>query len=166
MCVSAFVGVHYGIGKRGLDIPGLFEGGAVVPVLWWWLSELWYLLATVLLKFSMGIFLLRIATAKPIRYTIYLILIATLAATGFFFFHFMFQCWPVSFFWQRLGFNDKAQGKCIPEDQILKSAYAYSAITCGVDFALCLVPVWMVSKLQLNRRTKFSVIGVLSLWCL
>ena len=33
MCVSCFIGVHFGIGMKGLDISDVLSGGAVNPVL-------------------------------------------------------------------------------------------------------------------------------------
>lgn len=33
MCVSCYVGVHFGIGMKGLDIPNVLSGGAVKAVL-------------------------------------------------------------------------------------------------------------------------------------
>ena len=113
----------------------------------------------------MGIFLLRIATQKKVRIVIWGIVIATVVATGYFFFQFLFQCAPISHFWNRPPISN-GKGKCLDTKIIMNSAYAYSAITCAVDFCLCIVPIFMVSKLQLHRRTKLSVMAVLSLWCL
>lgn len=33
MCVSCFIGVHFGIGMKGVDIPDVLSGGAVNAVL-------------------------------------------------------------------------------------------------------------------------------------
>lgn len=113
----------------------------------------------------MGIFLLRIATQKKIRIIIWVIIVCTVIGTGYFFLQFLLQCWPVSYFWTSI-LDRNSGGKCLKSTIIINSAYAYSAVTCAVDLALCVVPILMVSKLQLNKRTKLSVMGVLSLWFL
>jgi hypothetical protein len=56
-----------------------------------------------------------------------------------------------------------AKGSCLSTTLLLDIAYLYSALTIVVDFSLGLLPIVLVWNLQMNRRTKFAVGGILSL---
>lgn len=46
---------------------------------------------------------------------------------------------------------------------ILDITYFYSSVTICCDMALGILPAFLVWKLQMNRRTKFAVGGILGL---
>lgn len=56
-----------------------------------------------------------------------------------------------------------AKGSCLSTTLLLNIAYLYSALTIVVDFSLGFMPIVLVWNLQMNRRTKFAVGGILSL---
>jgi hypothetical protein len=112
------------------------------------------------LKFSIGLFLLRIAVTRTQKTIIWLVMIVTATISLYFFFLFVFQCWPVSFFWEQYT---GLQGSCINPDIITVSTYVYSAVSCCTDWTLCILPGFMVWNLQMNPRTKLSVSVILAL---
>jgi hypothetical protein len=112
------------------------------------------------LKFSVGIFLLRIAVERGQRITLYIVLAVSTIMSTYFFFLFVFQCWPVAYFW---GQYTGMEGHCIDTSIILKTTYAYSAVTCWSDWTFSILPVFIVRKLNMNPRTKLSVILILAL---
>lgn len=80
------------------------------------------------------------------------------------------QCQPVSYFWQRVRLitDQMAQvhGSCINLNPIIAMAYVYSGTAAACDFTLGLLPIWIVWRLQMNRRTKAALAGILSIGCM
>lgn len=80
-----------------------------------------------------------------------------------FFFFTIFQCTPVSHFWNRL---DLDSGKCIDVWVLIDIAYLYSVGAAITDFTIGILPAFMIWNLRMSRRDKIAVIGVLSLGCM
>ena len=51
-------------------------------------------------------------------------------------------------------------------DSLLGIVYMYSAVAAACDFTIGLVPVFMIRKLTMDRRTKMAIIGILSIGCM
>ena len=114
------------------------------------------------LKLSIGIFLLRLAVTKLQKYLLWGANLTTVVSSMYFSFLFIFQCWPVTYFWTQWA-GTGGKGKCIDTKIIINSIYVYSSISCTLDWAFCIFPSIVVWKLQLNLRTRISVIGILIL---
>jgi hypothetical protein len=111
------------------------------------------------LKFSIGIFLLRIAVARTYKIIIWAVIIVTEVYSTFFFFLFILQCRPSAYFWtQYTG----GEGTCINPKVTVDAFYVYSAISCVADWTLGIIPVFLVWNLQMNSRTKLSVAAILA----
>lgn len=110
------------------------------------------------LKFSIGIFLLRIAVNRTHRIIIWTTIAVTELYSAFFFFLFVLQCRPSAYFWtQYTG----GSGTCISPMVTVNATYAYSAITCVGDWILGIIPIFMVWNLKMNARMKLSVAMIL-----
>lgn len=102
-----------------------------------------------LIKLSIGIFLLRISV-KPIYVWILRISIVVVAvwSTVLFFWN-LFQCSPIEKQWDyRIGW-----GKCVHPDEIVNAAYAISALSIVSDFLY-------VSRPQIgafHKQTRYDV---------
>ncbi len=118
------------------------------------------MLSNVAIKISICVFLLRIAVSKVQRGILYTVMAVSVIMCTYFFFLFVFQCWPVAYFWEQYT---GAQGKCIDPKIITVSTYVYSAVTCWADWTCCILPGFMVWHLQMNPRTKLSVCVILAL---
>jgi hypothetical protein len=127
---------------------------------WWWTCELIYVLSNLFMKLSVGLFLLRIAVYRSQRIALWFVNVVTVIISLYFFLLFVFQCWPVSYFWEQY---EGMEGRCLSIKTITDSTYAYSVISCWADWTFCILPVAMVWRLQLNIRTKISVILILGL---
>lgn len=77
-----------------------------------------------------------------------------------FFFIFVLQCSPPKYFWEQYT---GGKGTCMDNAIIVKTAYAYSAISCWGDWVLAVLPVFLVWKLQMNPRTKLVVSMILAM---
>lgn len=112
-------------------------------------------------KVSIGWFLLRIAVKKLHSWIIYMAIFISVVAGGVFFFVTLFQCAPVSYFW-----NKRQSGTCINIEVIIGLAYLYSAFSVISDFTFAILPAFLVWNLQLKRRTKIALIPLLTMGCM
>jgi len=111
-----------------------------------------------MLKFSIGIFLLRLCVSPIQRAIVWFIIGTAGVVCTYFFFIFVFQCWPVAYFW---GQYTGMEGRCIDGTIITASTYAYSAMSCWTDWTYCILPAFMVWNLQMHRRIKITVCVIL-----
>ena len=112
-----------------------------------------------LLKFSIGVFLMRIAV-NPIQiYIIWVVMSVVGVFSIFYFFLIIFQCHPVAYFWAQYS---GLKGSCVNPSVIADSTYAHSAVSCFADWTLGTLPIFMVWDLAMNPRTKLSVAMILA----
>jgi len=112
------------------------------------------------LKASIAIMLLRLTVNQIHRWIIWICLGVTEIYGLFFFFLFVLQCRPSSYFWtQYTG----GKGKCIDPQITVNATYAYSAISCLSDWIFAILPCFMVWNLKMNSRTKVSVALILGM---
>jgi len=115
----------------------------------------------ILSKVSIGCLLLRIAIRKLHVWVIYGAMLISVVAGATFFFVTMFQCNPISFFW-----NKAQDGSCINSNVIVGLAYLYSVFSIISDFTFALLPGFIVWHLQVKRRTKLALIPLLTMGCM
>ncbi|KAF4455281.1 hypothetical protein F53441_2356 [Fusarium austroafricanum] len=151
-------GVHYGTGRHLKDISAENIPKAMQM---WWTCEPTYVLAGMAIKASIAIFLLRICVTKTHKAIIWTITVITELYSLFFFLLFILQCRPTSLFWLRYTPNPPP-GSCLDASVVAKAFYAYSALSCLSDWTYSILPMFLVWKLQMSRRTKISVVGILA----
>jgi hypothetical protein len=121
--------------------------------------EVVYILTTSVVKLSIGVFLLRIATAKRYIYIIWGSLVMTIIFGIVCFFLVLFHCQPVEYTWNRTMDG----GTCTSPKQVANVAFALSVMTIVVDWLYALLPIPIIWSLQMNRNLKLSVAFVLGL---
>ena len=118
-----------------------------------------YIFCTCLLKISVGFFLLRVAVDLKhiwiLRISMFLTIVFGLA----YFFMVVFQCSPVSAFWE---INPRAPDNCLPEGPIIVMTYTASCLNCIADWVFGILPGFIVWSLKMPRKTKILVIAILS----
>lgn len=124
----------------------------------WFFCEIFFTLATSLLKVSVGLFLLRVA-AQPVHiWIIRTVIILSAVFGGGYFFVMVFQCWPISNWWDL----NPAHKNCINPDIVIGLTYCVSALNIIADWTLGLLPIFIVKGLQLSIRQKRLVAIILS----
>lgn len=88
-------------------------------------------------------------------------MLVSVVAGGTFFFVCLFQCYPVSYMWDRIS----QQGKCVDNTVITILGYVYSIFSIISDFTFAIIPAFMVWHLQLKRRTKIALIPLITMGC-
>ncbi|KAF2110338.1 hypothetical protein BDV96DRAFT_501034 [Lophiotrema nucula] len=157
-CSFSIAGVHYGTGQHKTDLPVKnFQRG----MNYWWYCYLFYCVSMITSKLSIGFFLLRIAVKKLHAWIIYAAMFISVVAGATFFFVTLFQCHPISYFWDKLQ-----PGSCINVEVIVALGYLYSVFSIISDFTFAILPGFIVWKLQLNMRTKMALIPLLAMGCI
>lgn len=132
----------------------------VVISQFWWFCYIWYCVTMITSKMSIGYFLLRITVQKIHRMIIYVVVFLSVFTGLIFFFVTIFQCNPVTWFWYKHG-----DGMCVDPKIIAALTYLYSAVSVICDFTFALMPLHMISGLQMRRGTKYALIPILGMAC-
>lgn len=157
-CSFSMAGVHFGTGRHHKDLPNENVHKAMN---YWWYCYLFYSVTMITSKLSIGWFLLRIAVKRIHSWIIYASMFISIIAGSVFFFVTLFQCRPISHFW-----NKDISGRCINPNVVVGLAYLYSAFSIVSDFTFAIIPAFLVWNLQLNRRTKIALIPLLTMGCM
>lgn len=120
-----------------------------------------YATSNMIIKLSICFALLRFVI-EPIHKTLlYMIVASTSISSIVFFFVFIFQCIPVSFFWTRSQGN--TDGKCLNPVIVVMGTYIYSVISVLCDWSMAILPWILVRKMKMVSREKILVTFVLAM---
>ncbi|KAL2062255.1 hypothetical protein VTL71DRAFT_6521 [Oculimacula yallundae] len=153
----ALLGISHSMGMHLAEIP--LEN--LTPAMMYWFStELAYVLATCALKMSVAVFLLRIAVKKSHKIILYTTSAGVMIFTVGYFLFLVFQCSPIDYFWNQFSLKP---GSCLDPELVGALTYAHSGLNAFADVVLALLPVIIVSKLQMSPRTKLTVSIIMSM---
>jgi hypothetical protein len=127
------------------------------------IGQLFYIVGTTVVKFSVAVLLARIAPTPFYRYLLWFLAVSMSMYNFLMFFICVFQCQPYSYTWTRmLG----GPGSCMSEQVIINMAYTFSALDIFFNFAFGLLPIPMLWNVQMTRGAKACLYFVLGLGCL
>jgi len=109
-------------------------------------------------KVSIGCFLMRLITKRLQKWIVYGAMFISALAGIVFFIVTIFQCAPVSYFW-----NEEQPGTCIPPDVIIGLAILYSVFSCISDLTFAILPGFLVWSLKMKLRTKLALVPLLAM---
>ena len=99
---------------------------------------------------------------KWYRYILYILIITGAGLTLFVIFGLAFFCHPANFFWDM--YDGTEHGECRPIHQLSIGSIVYSCWVLIADSVLGLVlPIVLLKDLQMDKRTKFSILCILGL---
>ncbi|PYH89014.1 hypothetical protein BO71DRAFT_466207 [Aspergillus ellipticus CBS 707.79] len=162
-CACQITGSLYGTGKHFAE---LTANQRIHAMEYWWLCEVAYCFGSILCKCSICVFLMRITVKRAQLISLFLVMACTVVVGLAFMFLLLFQCRPLSYFWQRASFDGTAQGQCINIQVIIAMTYAYSAIAAICDLAVGVVPVMMVRRLNMPWQRKVAAVSICSVACI
>ena len=106
-------------------------------------------------KISIAVFILRVTTNRYHVWAVWAVTVLTAGTCGAFILVTMFQCTPISAFWEEIpGIGRSA---CIHGRVIRDLAYIFSAGTLLIDLSLVVLPLMIVWKLKMSLRTKLGL---------
>lgn len=114
-----------------------------------------------LVKASMTCFFRRVIVERLHKWILYAAMAGTAFSCVVFFFTCIFQCWPVSYFWDKYT----QTGTCIPDRIVIALAILFSIINMITDFTFALLPAWIVLHLNMKFRTKLALCALMGLGC-
>jgi hypothetical protein len=120
-----------------------------------------YIWASAVAKISIALALLRLTVKRAHRIILWGIIGTVITIGLMFWLVLLLDCHPISYFWNRV--DPRNSGTCLSVQTLLDIAYLYSTLTIICDLALGILPIFLVWTLQMNRRTKIAVGGILSL---
>ncbi|KAF2868001.1 hypothetical protein BDV95DRAFT_502001 [Massariosphaeria phaeospora] len=118
-----------------------------------------YLIAICVVKESVGFFLLRIATTTSYRRLIIFIMVFMGLYTFGCFLSLVLQCTDLAVLWDRT-----VKGTCWKPTTLKALSYTNIALNITTDLLFAvIIPIPMLWNVQMNRRQKASIIGILAL---
>ncbi|KAI3054688.1 hypothetical protein CBS147353_11403 [Aspergillus niger] len=156
-------GSLYDTGRRFKDLDAHQR---VTAMEYWWFCEIAYCVAAVACKISVCSFLMRITVQRLHIWILWTVMVLTVITGIVFMFIMLLQCKPLTFFWTRKAFSPNIHGHCMDIEVVIAMTYVYSGIAALCDFAVGLLPIFFVRKLQMKHRTKVAVVGILSMACI
>ncbi|CZS91637.1 uncharacterized protein RCO7_06978 [Rhynchosporium graminicola] len=155
--VFALQGISHSMGMHLADIP---LQNLTPAMIYWFSTELAYVLAICALKMSVVVFLLRISVKRSHTTILYTTSAGVMIFTIGYFMFLIFQCSPIDYFWNH--FSGKL-GFCFDPELVGALTYAHSGLNAFADIVLAVLPVVIVSKLQMSPRTKVTLSIILSM---
>nr|ALM31973.1 decarboxylase_GME3443 [Daldinia eschscholzii IFB-TL01] len=146
---TAFLGVHV------YDIPRTAD--VSLGMYWNYVIQILYNPILALVKCSVLTFLLRIGgQRRQIRYSIHALNIFTIGLMIAIFVTVIFQCSPISYFWERIT-KPTMQGKCIDTGIFYVTT---AALTIFTDVLVLALPFWIFMGLKMAPKVKFAIMVV------
>ncbi|KAL2068836.1 hypothetical protein VTL71DRAFT_15174 [Oculimacula yallundae] len=159
--IACLIGeVNLGVGLHVSNPKQIANGIALAHYSWFhaWIN----VLGISLVKISVGLFLLRLVQGKWYKRIligwIAFTIIFTVASMG----TLVFQCLPINAAWQ-FGLRDDPNTKCYSLDIYRSIGLFNGAINIFTDFMFATLPIPVILPLQINIRTKISLICILGL---
>ncbi|KAL2173764.1 uncharacterized protein P884DRAFT_280763 [Thermothelomyces heterothallicus CBS 202.75] len=157
-CSFSLSGVAYGTGHLVSEIS---QENYAEAKKWWYLCYPFYAVTMMLVKMSMTSFFRRVIVERLHKWILYSAMVATIISCVVFVFTCIFQCWPVSYFWDKYT----QTGTCIPDRIVIALAILFSVINMITDFTFALLPAWIVLRLNMKLRTKLALCALMGLGC-
>ncbi|KAI1828711.1 hypothetical protein F4861DRAFT_488910 [Xylaria intraflava] len=142
----------------GLDLWAVPQENISTILILFWAALLCYAASRFLVRLSIVLFLMRIFRVSGARPFIITILVLNVAISITYVFCIVFQCTPVSYFWN--GWDGEHHGFCINQWAIFLSS---GIIATSLDAVFILLPVHWVLKLQFSTAKKLTTLGMFSL---
>ncbi|KAI5211860.1 hypothetical protein AUEXF2481DRAFT_36791 [Aureobasidium subglaciale EXF-2481] len=147
--------VTHGIGRYRKDIP---DDHLPIGFAAWMFAEVFYTASASVLKVAVGLFLERITQNKVHILIIRIMMAATMLIGTIYLFVALFQCTPISFYWD---FSPNAKGHCISPMVLVVISYCASVLNGAADFFFGILPIFIVKDLNMKRNTKIVVACIL-----
>lgn len=160
--IFVILSIKYGAGRHLNTVP---DNDIPKVLKMRWAAQLTYIATGITLKLTVGMFILRICSKRWHKMTVCTTLIVCVGFNLFYLFMAVFQCRPATFFWEQYT-NADAHGTCLPTGLITGLTYAACGVNAVGDWVLGLLPIVLVRDLNLAKRQKISVAGILALGAL
>lgn len=125
----------------------------------WWLGQILYVFTCTIARLSIAATLLRLTIDRTHSYILYGVVTFSTSIGIVFLFFTIFQCHPVAYYWNHYP----EAGHCLNINILLGIVYMYSGVAATCDIMLGSLPILLIWRLQMDRRTKSAVSGILGI---
>lgn len=125
-----------------------------------WVYQVAYVWTCMAARISITMTLLRIAVKRIHRIILWLVTSVTVLIGLASWIVIMVDCQPVSYFWDR-----NLEGHCLETNLASVTGYIYSIPVAMCDFTIGILPAFIIWNIQMDRQTKWGLIGILGLGC-
>ncbi|KAK3290542.1 uncharacterized protein B0H64DRAFT_479240 [Chaetomium fimeti] len=157
-CSVSLTGLAHG---TGYHVGDLSKESYAEARKWWYCCYPSYAVTMALTKISIAFFFRRVIVERVHKWILNTAAILTVASCLVFFFASIFQCWPVSYYWDKYS----QTGTCIPDRVVIALVMLFSVINIITDFTFALMPAWILSHLNMKRQTKWALCLLMGLGC-
>jgi hypothetical protein len=149
----AMIQTRYGLGRHMWEVPAAdFQEFMKIGMIGGLLT---YNLATLFIKTSILSFYLRFSIDRAFRLAVYVVMVVTIGYTIPNAILVLYACRPMKAYWD---FAAKATGDCVNLDAAFHTANTLNMLT---DFAILLLPIWMLRPMQVPLFQKIGVALIL-----
>lgn len=155
--ILQLVSIRYGNGRVFED---LTEHNASEARKYWFICGLTYEPATILLKLSIGSFLLRFTTNRVQAFIVWAVSILCIVFGVVYWFLLLLQCKPISYWWTLdLG----TSGTCISSELFLVYGWVAGSLNATADLIYATLPICIVWTSSWRLRAKITVSFILGI---
>ncbi|KAM0489827.1 hypothetical protein ACHAP8_012177 [Fusarium lateritium] len=157
--VLGALSVHYGVGATDeyLDKFEMRNFITVRGMEYLILYELIYYASSTITKFAIAVTILYICVDRRYKYIMYGIMCIMTVTAAICVVWFFVNCVPFQGYW------NPGAGECKSADGFLNLSYVGTSAQVASDWACALTPFFIVYSLQMTRRSKIAVVGILGL---
>ncbi|XEV04983.1 hypothetical protein FSHL1_010270 [Fusarium sambucinum] len=157
--VLGALSVHYGVGATDeyLDKFEMRNFITVRGMEYLILYELIYYASSTITKFAIAVTILYICVERRYKYIMYGIMCIMTVTAAICVVWFFVNCVPFQGYW------NPGAGECKSADGFLNLSYVGTSAQVASDWACALTPFFIVYSLQMTRRSKIAVVGILGL---
>ncbi|OBS20407.1 hypothetical protein FPOA_06778 [Fusarium poae] len=151
--------VHYGVGATD-DYLDKFEMHNYITVRgmeYLILYELIYYASSTITKFAIAVTILYICVERRYKYIMYAIMCIMTVTAAICVVWFFVNCVPFQGYW------NPGAGECKSSDGFLNLSYVGTSAQVASDWACATTPFFIVYSLQMTKRSKIAVVGILGL---
>ncbi|KAB5581016.1 hypothetical protein GE09DRAFT_1020739 [Coniochaeta sp. 2T2.1] len=152
--VPSVIITHYGTTPNGLgrDLWTLSPEQITNFLYYFYFMAILYFTQVMLVKLCLLLFYLRIFPSKTVRHLLWGTVVINVLFGIIFVCVAIFQCSPISFFWQ--NWDGEHKGKCLDINAI---AWANAAISIALDLWMLVIPLAQLKTLRLHWKKKIGV---------
>ncbi|KAL7928267.1 hypothetical protein V8C35DRAFT_245409 [Trichoderma chlorosporum] len=159
--VCAALSIKYGIGSHVIDVP---PDNRPKAIFYRWIVTFIYVILSLLTKWTVGTFLLRICPHRRWRQVTIWTILAVITIFDLIYEVFAIRtCQPIELQWTRYNPIPSKVGSCNPTTFATITTYIAAFLNVIADWILPALPASLVWKAQIAQREKISIIILLAL---
>ncbi|UKZ88847.1 uncharacterized protein TrAFT101_004578 [Trichoderma asperellum] len=159
--ICAALSIKYGVGSHVVDVP---PDNRPKAIFYRWILTFIYVILSMLTKWIVGIFLLRICPRKRWRQITIWTILAVITIFSLIYEVFAIRtCDPIELQWTRYNPIPPTEGSCNATTFATVTTYISAFLSVVADWILPALPATLVWKAQIPQREKISIIVLLAL---